>query len=169
MLFIPKDEIEGDFFDGVPLNLQQLRRANPNISIPNITIREMARLKEVADTLGYEVVPATKMKDIIGLVGDSFKEKKLTVVSCTKENGTWVRDFKPEKIHGNDLSMYRSQLRAKRNELLKASDWTQGADSPLSDEQKGEWKTYRQQLRDLPKKYDHPVWCKYPTSPNGGE
>ena len=37
----------------------------------------------------------------------------------------------------------------KRNRLLVACDWTQGADSPLSDAKKTEWQTYRQALRDF--------------------
>ena len=41
-------------------------------------------------------------------------------------------------------------LKSERNSLLKNSDWTQGTDSPLSDEKKAEWVTYRQTLRDLP-------------------
>ncbi len=32
---------------------------------------------------------------------------------------------------------------------LQKSDWTQGADSPLSDEKKAEWAAYRQQWRDV--------------------
>ena len=44
-------------------------------------------------------------------------------------------------------------IREKRNALLKACDWTQAADSPLSDEKKAEWATYRQALRDLTKSY----------------
>ena len=39
-----------------------------------------------------------------------------------------------------------------RNAKLAQSDWTQAADSPLSDSKKAEWKTYRQALRDLPSK-----------------
>ena len=42
------------------------------------------------------------------------------------------------------------ELRRLRNILLKVSDWTQFADSPLTAEQKAEWATYRQALRDLP-------------------
>jgi len=38
----------------------------------------------------------------------------------------------------------------KRNNKLTASDWTQMADSPLSDSKKAEWATYRQALRDVP-------------------
>jgi hypothetical protein len=32
---------------------------------------------------------------------------------------------------------------------LAECDWTQVADVPLSEEKKEEWRTYRQQLRDL--------------------
>lgn len=46
-----------------------------------------------------------------------------------------------------DVDEYIRDLRTK---LLKASDWTQAIDSPLSDSKKAEWQTYRQQLRDWP-------------------
>ncbi len=46
-------------------------------------------------------------------------------------------------------------LRESRADLLKQSDWTQSADSPLSDSKKAEWATYRQELRDLPSKYSN--------------
>jgi len=39
--------------------------------------------------------------------------------------------------------------RATRNKLLADSDWTQMNDSPLSNEDKTAWATYRQELRDL--------------------
>ena len=44
-------------------------------------------------------------------------------------------------------------LRIHRDGRLKSCDWTQGADSPLSDSKKTEWQTYRQTLRDLPASY----------------
>lgn len=40
-------------------------------------------------------------------------------------------------------------VRATRNELLTGCDWTQAADSPLSDTEKAQWATYRQALRDI--------------------
>ena len=40
------------------------------------------------------------------------------------------------------------KLRIERNELLKKSDWTQGKDIVLANNE--EWITYRQALRDLP-------------------
>lgn len=44
-------------------------------------------------------------------------------------------------------------LRDIRRHLLNLCDWTQAADSPLSDAKKAEWATYRQALRDLPSNY----------------
>ena len=40
-------------------------------------------------------------------------------------------------------------LRGQRASLLKDSDWTVLADSPLNESKKDEWKIYRQQLRDV--------------------
>lgn len=44
-----------------------------------------------------------------------------------------------------------------RNSLLVDSDWTQLADTPLTEEKKAEWATYRQQLRDIPQNQDPEV------------
>jgi len=41
-------------------------------------------------------------------------------------------------------------IRAIRDSLLTACDWTQVADSPLTDAKKAEWRTYRQALRNFP-------------------
>jgi len=43
-----------------------------------------------------------------------------------------------------------AEHRTTRNELLAASDWTQFNDSPLTDEVKTSWVTYRTALRNLP-------------------
>ncbi len=60
-----------------------------------------------------------------------------------------------------------AEHRATRNELLAASDWTQMPDSPLADEAKTSWATYRTALRDLP---THENWpsledADWPTQP----
>lgn len=57
-------------------------------------------------------------------------------------------------------------LRSKRATLLNKSDWTQVPDSPLSDEQKAAWATYRQALRDLPSQTNDPQNAVWPTPPN---
>lgn len=49
-----------------------------------------------------------------------------------------------------DFTVIWEELRRKRNVRLQISDWTQQADSSLSDSKKAEWAAYRQTLRDLP-------------------
>lgn len=52
-----------------------------------------------------------------------------------------------------------------RLQLLQASDWTQLPDSPLTEEQKAAWATYRQELRDIPEQSGYPFNVVYPTPP----
>ena len=58
-----------------------------------------------------------------------------------------------------------NRLRAERDTLLVSSDWTQSPDSPLDDEAKASWITYRQQLRDLPATVSDPADPTWPTPP----
>jgi len=44
-----------------------------------------------------------------------------------------------------------TRIRAERDRLLTSSDWTQNGDSPCTAIDKSQWKTYRQELRDIPK------------------
>jgi len=58
------------------------------------------------------------------------------------------------------------QLREKRNRRLAETDWMANSDVTMSDD----WKTYRQQLRDLPSGLDtvEKVEAKeFPTKPSG--
>ena len=75
------------------------------------------------------------------------------LVSCSAyDNGEFVSvvevaDMSAEEIQAaKDSAM--AQLRATRNTLLLACDWTQVADCTIP--KKAEWATYRQTLRDFP-------------------
>ena len=61
---------------------------------------------------------------------------------------------------------WEGQSRAKRNHLLKISDWTQVADCSLSDEKKEEWRVYRQALRDISTQESWPVYPVWPEAPS---
>tara|TARA_R100000234_G_C4875974_1_gene125290 strand:- start:254 stop:544 length:291 start_codon:yes stop_codon:yes gene_type:complete len=54
--------------------------------------------------------------------------------------------------------------RDKRDNLLRKSDWTQGADVPTSI--KSKWTDYRQKLRDLPAQSGFPDSVTWPTEPS---
>ena len=62
------------------------------------------------------------------------------------------------------------EVRLQRDYKLGMSDWTQANDSPLSDEKKADWATYRQTLRDimanLPADLDDPANITWPTEPS---
>ena len=65
-------------------------------------------------------------------------------------------------------AMLNVRNRETRNELLTSSDWTQFNDSPLTDEAKTSWGTYRTALRNLP---THENWpsledADWPTKPS---
>jgi len=61
----------------------------------------------------------------------------------------YIRGKNQDGKEYGDILVVSEYIREKRNALLAASDWTQAADSPLSDEKKTEWATYRQELRDV--------------------
>jgi hypothetical protein len=58
-----------------------------------------------------------------------------------------------------------ANLRTERDSLLVSSDWTQAADSPLTDEAKTEWAVYREALRDLPANTPDPANPTWPDAP----
>jgi len=70
----------------------------------------------------------------------------------------WNRYEKDDKP-ASDLE----NLRLLRNNLLSQSDWTQNRDVTLSND--ADWKTYRQELRDITKTYKSLSDVKWPTPP----
>mgnify|MGYP001188235561 FL=1 len=76
-------------------------------------------------------------------------------------------DGTESSVTGNDAVTKKKMddLRGMRNQMLTDTDWTQGADSPLTDSQKTSWATYRQALRDITDTYtslDDVVWPEKP-------
>jgi hypothetical protein len=71
-----------------------------------------------------------------------------------------------EEIESKVLVKSEENLRQTRNGLLSESDWTQIPDAPLTEAQKTEWQTYRQQLRDLPSNTEDPRNVTWPTKPS---
>jgi hypothetical protein len=53
-------------------------------------------------------------------------------------------------------------IRAERNYLLAASDWTQVADTPVD---QAAWATYRQALREVPEQAGFPANVIWPQTP----
>lgn len=65
----------------------------------------------------------------------------------------------------NNSEKYESRMRLHRDGCLTASDWTQMPDSPLTDEQRQAWATYRQALRDFPSTWTPAETAEFPDPP----
>lgn len=70
--------------------------------------------------------------------------------SYTDEDGVFHSKLDQEQAYQADLdSKVAEANRIKRNSLLTDTDWTQMNDSPLTNELKTAWATYRQELRQI--------------------
>ena len=79
-------------------------------------------------------------------------------------NGSTFADYDTRTTAEKTAAEWK-HVRVNITKLLKASDWTQGADSPLTDSKKAEWVTYRQSLRNIPTQSD-PYNITWPTKPS---
>lgn len=75
------------------------------------------------------------------------------MVSNTVENNAPIPEdiaqLTSEELENLILESHKNFVRQERDRRLAESDWTQSIDSPLSNEKKAEWQTYRQNLRDI--------------------
>lgn len=76
-------------------------------------------------------------------------ETNIDPVRQKVENGKIV-DKDASIITQNMIATTEIEIKMRRVQLLYDCDWTQAADSPLSESKKAEWRTYRQALRDFP-------------------
>lgn len=68
------------------------------------------------------------------------------------------------RIRAKSRDAMLEEIRAKRNALLRESDWTQIGDADLTGTEKAAWVQYRKALRDLTKSDDLAAitWPKAP-------
>jgi len=72
----------------------------------------------------------------------------------------------PHALSADELTAINwAEVRATRDGLLASCDWTVATDTPLSDENKAKWVTYRTALRDLPANTDDPLDVTWPDAP----
>ena len=77
-----------------------------------------------------------------------------------EEEEAWIAKGVAWEAGANDRAL--EELRRKRNNLLKESDWRAVSDLTMSDA----WKTYRQTLRDLPANTADPNNVTWPEEPS---
>jgi hypothetical protein len=103
------------------------------------------RIVECVPIDKWDRTPDPIVEDLVGTT-DSF-----TYIAPT---------ITPQQIEQSDA------VRSIRNMKLNLSDWTQLPDAPLTTEQKTQWETYRQALRDVTEQEGFPSTIVWPTAPN---
>lgn len=106
---------------------------------------------------------ATAAANNASYVQDTFTSYTLDQLEVV--NGSVVAKSQSDIDAANTSAAWLA-LRATRDDKLTSCDWTQAADSPLTDAKKTEWATYRQQLRDLPANTTDPANATWPTPPS---
>ena len=95
------------------------------------------------------------------------------IVTNVMTGETWEEELTDEELawQPSDSQLAASDLeylRMIRNSKLQMSDWTQGSDSPLSNDKKTEWANYRTSLRDITNTYNsvNDNGFSWPTEPS---
>ena len=136
----------------------QWRKLNPNISLPRVWNQNVFDaldldpvLRSPAATVGaYQVsVRDGVMQDANGNWVENYVARDM-FSDTTDEDGVTTTKAEHEAAYqaGLDAKVAEGH-RTTRDKLLADSDWTQMNDSPLTNEAKTAWATYRQELRDL--------------------
>ena len=83
------------------------------------------------------------------------------------EDGTEVVAFTalPVPAPQVDLEALAAEARAKRDNLLAETDWTQTLDAPISAECREAFRVYRQALRDITEQEGFPETIEWPAMP----
>jgi hypothetical protein len=98
---------------------------------------------------------------------EEFNDAPETAKITREQNGTYAFTLNNEAVKVRNRHLLADMI-TERNKQLTASDWTQIPDSPITDEQKQLWRTYRQALRDFPNTYTggpNEWQASFPTKP----
>jgi hypothetical protein len=160
---------------GAVITISEFKADHPNTSFPKQITTELL------DSYGYDAVLNGPAATVTAPYGVSVRD------GVEEIDGQWFTRFVAGPIFadttdedGNVTSAadneaaYRARIdsetaasvRADRDKRLTACDWTQLADSPLSDSDKTAWATYRQSLRDLPAADGFPHDVTWPDEPS---
>ena len=143
---------------GVVMTQGQIRAANPNTSLPRVWKAATLDALDLDPVLAAPQPSKAQYESVRrnGVVQDANGnwvtawEVVEMFTSYTDEEGVFHSKLEQEQAYqaGLDAKVAESN-RTKRDGLLADSDWTQMNDSPLTNEVKTAWATYRQELRGI--------------------
>lgn len=131
-----------------PYTMGQFRKDNPNTSFPAYITEGI-----LANYSVYPIVEVTPP------VVDPLTQRH-EQTTPVQVDGKWTQVWQVIQLPADNAA---ANVRAKRNELLQTSDWTQGKDIP--DAVSTPWATYREVLRHLPEQEGFPNSVVWPNKP----
>jgi hypothetical protein len=96
-----------------------------------------------------EFIKIQKEDGSIEYVNVNYDEMVLNTIENNAPIPEDIAQLTSEELESLVLESHKNFVRQERDIRLAESDWTQTIDSPLSEEKKVEWQTYRQLLRDI--------------------
>jgi hypothetical protein len=137
-----------------PYSFQQLRADNPQVSFPADPSDEALAEWGIVPVLPLEAPEGYPTKNV---------EEGIPEPQNGKYYQTWlVTDATAEQVAAR-AELEAKRIRAKRNQLLSACDWTQLPDASVD---AAAWATYRRALRDIPAQAGFPWAIVWPGSPS---
>lgn len=143
---------------GVVMTQGQIRAANPNMSLPRVWKAATLDALDLDPVLRSPAATTAQYQNSVrdGVVQDAngnWVENYVArdmFTSYTDDDGVFHSKLEQEQAYqaGLDAKVAESN-RTKRDGLLDDTDWTQMNDSPLTNEVKTAWATYRQELRGI--------------------
>lgn len=136
----------------------QWRSANPNMSLPRTWKQATLDALDLDAVLRSPAATTTQYQNSVrdGVVQDAngnWVENYVArdmFTSYTDDDGVFHSKLEQEQAYQAGLdSKVAESNRTKRDGILDDTDWTQMNDSPLSNEVKTAWATYRQELRGI--------------------
>lgn len=143
-----------------PYNLTNLRYDYPNTSFPQ-------NLEQI-DLEAYDIFQVVEVQK----PSDEGFTKLVSEITPIKVQDTyfqnWIVEDAPQEYTQEMIVKQTqakwSEVRSVRNQYLLESDWTQLEDAPFNTTKKNEWKSYRQDLRDITNQSD-PFNIVWPVKP----
>lgn len=125
-----------------PCNMTDVRQEFPDTSIPD----------GVIEGLGYVDVASAPTPQFNNLTQRLVQEYPILV------DGVWTQKWRVDNLPEEQAS---ANIRAKRNQLLSATDWRYRRDQTTTPE----WDAYCQALRDVPAQAGFPWTIDWPVNP----
>jgi len=143
---------------GAVVTDSQFRAENPNTSFPQVLT------PEIIEDFGYDPVLEGPQPTLIPPYQYAQRDGVVEV------DGQWFTHYiavTPDADQKAAMDAAQGDVvRAERNQLLAACDWTQLIDSPLDPDGRGAWQLYRETLRMVPQQQGFPWTIEWPPQPS---